>query len=304
MKWREVLTYLCFVALATAIWYGRALRSVHDKTLSVEVQYVGIPGTVSLDTPLPDRLTIQVRDAGTRLRLYSDAPLTVSIDLTGRFHSSSGEVTISSETLKTAVKQQLQGTTNLQKISPSIIRSTYRTQTQKRVPVILHHQIECAPEYQLAEEPLLMQSSILAYGAKEALDSLESVQTKTLVLDDARDTILSSVGLIAPKGIRLSQGSVKVQVVAERYSEKVITVPIEIKNVPEGSRVRLFPQQATVTLHVGLSHWKNIHDNDIHAYCVYSDSLETLPVEVRSENSEVMRMRVHPSTVEYLIEHN
>lgn len=302
MKWREVLTYLCFVVLATAIWYGRALRSVHDKTLSVEVQYTGIPGSVSFDDPLPTSLSVQVRDAGTRLRLYSDTPLAISVDLTGEFEDTSGEITISSETLKTAIKQQLQGTTNLQKISPSSIHATYRTQVQKRVPIVLRHRIECAPEYQLVDTPTLLQSSVVAYGTTQALDSLESILTKRLDMNNAHDTIVTSIGLVAPKGIRLSQGSVKVQVVAERYSEKVMTVPVEMDGAPEGSRVRLFPQEVTVTMHIGLSHWNTLNESDIHAYCVYSDSLETLPVKVRSDNPFVTGIRVHPRTVEYLVE--
>lgn len=304
INWREILTYLCFVVLATAIWYGRALRSVHDKTLSVEVHYTGIPGSVSFDDPLPDKLNIQVRDAGTRLRSYSDTPLSISVDLTGLFESASGEINIASETLKTAVKQQLQGTTSLQKISPQTIHATYRTQVQKRVPIILRHRIECAPEYQLVDTPTLLQSSVMAYGTTQALDSLEEISTKMLSLSEVKDTNMVSIGLVAPQGIRLSQQSIQVRVIAERYSEKVMTLPVTIEGVPQASRVRIFPNQVSVSMHIGLSHWNEVSEKDIHPYCVYSDSLETLPVKVRSDNPYVTGLRVHPNSVEYLVEHD
>ena len=302
MNWREVLTYLLFVVLATVIWYGRSLRAEHDTTVDVRVQYVGIPGQVLTAEPLPPTIRATVRDAGMRLRLYHRTPLQISVDLTGHFTDESGELRVSSDLLRTLIARQLQGTTALQHIQPEQIHTTYYTQQQRQLPILLRHNIRCASGFQLSEQPRLMQTHVMAFGTSQALDTLTRIRTQVLSLTERNDSALYTVGLIAPKGVRLQQQTVQVLVATERYTERVMELPLRAEGVPAGKRMLLFPQQVRATMRVGVGRWNQVQEGDVEAVVVYRDSLDQLPVELRTQNPYVSHLRATPGRVEFLIE--
>lgn len=302
MNWREVMTYLLFVVLATVIWYGRSLRAEHDTTVDVRVQYVGIPGQVMTAEPLPPTIRATVRDAGMRLRLYHRKPIQIQVDLTGHFQEESGELRVSSDLLRTLVARQLQGTTALQHIQPEQIHTTYYTQQQRSLPIHLRHNIRCASGFQLSEPPRLMQTHVMAYGTSHALDTLKSIETQVLSLKDRNDSALYTVGLITPQGVRLQQQTVQVRVMTERYSERVMELPIRAEGVPAGKDLLLFPKQVRATMRVGVGRWSDITEDDVEAVVVYCDSLDQLPVELRTQNPYLSHLRATPSQVEYLLE--
>lgn len=302
MNWRDVMTYLLFVVLATVIWYGRSLRAEHDTTVDVRVQYVGIPGQVMTAEPLPPTIRATVRDAGMRLRLYHRKPIQIQVDLTGHFQEESGELRVSSDLLRTLVARQLQGTTALQHIQPEQIHTTYYTQQQRSLPIHLRHYIRCASGFQLSEPPRLMQTHVKAYGTSHALDTLKSIETQVLSLKDRNDSALYTVGLITPQGVRLQQQTVQVRVMTERYSERVMELPIRAEGVPAGKDLLLFPKQVRATMRVGVGRWSDITEDDVEAVVVYCDSLDQLPVELRTQNPYLSHLRATPSRVEYLLE--
>lgn len=302
MKWREVLIYLLFVVLATVIWYGRSLRAEHDTTVPVRVQYAGVPGQIVTAEPLPETIQVTLRDAGMRLRTYHREPLAITIDLMGRFSGLSGEIRISSDLLRTTIARQLQGTTALQAVHPEQIHTTYYTQQQKRLPVHLRHQISCAPGFQLSREPVMQVTTVVAYGTKQALDTLTQVSSQVLRLSGVADSAVYTVGLIKPRGVRLSQSTIGVKVPVERFTERLMELTIRAENVPAGRTIHLFPQTVRATMHVGVSHWDQVSESDIEAVCHYTDSLEQLPVELRTENPYVNSLRATPRAVEFILE--
>ena len=296
------MTYLLFVVLATVIWYGRSLRAEHDTTVDVRVQYVGIPGQVMTAEPLPPTIRATVRDAGMRLRLYHRKPIQIQVDLTGHFQEESGELRVSSDLLRTLIARQLQGTTALQHIQPEQIHTTYYTQQQRSLPIHLRHDIRCASGFQLSELPRLMQTHVMAYGTSHALDTLKRIETQVLSLKDRNDSALYTVGLITPQGVRLQQQTVQVRVSTERYSERVMELPIRAEGVPAGKDLLLFPKQVRATMRVGVGRWSDITEDDVEAVVVYCDSLDQLPVELRTQNPYLSHLRATPSRVEYLLE--
>ena len=111
---RDILTFLLFVALAAAIWYGHAMQSVRNTRVPVLIQYTGKPGSIGLAAPgLPDTVLIEVRDAGARLNAYHRDPLRLTIDLHSYIHGEKGTIHVPSDALRRSLSDILQTTTGL-----------------------------------------------------------------------------------------------------------------------------------------------------------------------------------------------
>lgn len=302
LNWKEGVVFLGFIALATILWYIHAMTSVRTENVEVQVRYTGISTTIAFKDTLPSSITVEVRDAGQRLKTYFKEQPAITLNLAPQLDTPTGEVIVSEEKLRSSVTSILQGTSKLLAISPSTIRTSYYHLAQKVVPVRLITDVQPASEYQIVGQPTLEVNQVTLVGKPSDLDSILEV-TAFLAQTGIKDTVITAVPLAIPASVRATEDSVNVRTIAERFTEKVFRLPIQAVNLPEGTNVRFFPSEVTVVVRCAMRHFQKVTENDLEVYCVIPDKmLNHLPVHVKKHDKAISSMRVSPSQVEYLLE--
>lgn len=303
-EWRDVLTFLLFVVLATALWFGHAMQSVRNARVVLPVHYTGIPQDAYLSgEALPATLKAEVRDAGKRLRKYQVAPPELTIDLSNQIRGTEGDIRISSDVLRRSVTDLLQGTSKLVSVEPEQIVCAFVRQEEKSVRVEIDGEFVPAAEYQIAGEPRLIQTSVTIFGTHGQLDSLSVIHTEPIQANALKDTTLLTVALRAPEGIRLAQDSVGITVITERFTEKQFKLPIRATEEREGERLRIFPHEVSVVARVGISHFAEVEAKDFEVLCPYPRPGDNkLPVTVRHHNPYITNLRFFPQEAEFIVE--
>lgn len=301
---RDILTFLLFVALAAAIWYGHAMQSVRNTRVPVLIQYTGKPGSIGLAAPgLPDTVLIEVRDAGARLNAYHRDPLRLTIDLRSYIHGEKGTIHVPSDALRRSLSDILQGTSRLIGTQPEEITCAYFTEQEKSVVLAFEGDVKPAAEYQIVSGPTLNRKRITVYGEDKMLSTIDTIYTKPVTLSDISDTTNVRVAIAIPQGLRTEVDSVDVEIILERFTEKKFMVPLHVKGVPEGYRLRLFPKEVEVSVRVGMSHFSEVQPNDIHAYCTYSpERTDKLDVDIQYTNPFITAAWAYPGVVEFILE--
>ena len=301
--WTETLAFVCFLGLATAIWYGHAMGSVRSATIAMPVQYTGVPEDVLFSDTLPVVVNVEIRDAGRRLKAYHLNPPTLIFDLENQINGDNGKIFLSADVVRNAVVALVQGTSKVQNVTPEVIQAAYFRQYSKSVPVRLRCQVTPAPQYQLVGETQAQTNTVTIFGDKRQLDSIDYIATQFLLVEDVRDTMILTTSLEVPEGLRVNTPDINVQVIAEPFTEKKLTLPILTRNVPHGTQLRLFPNTVDVVLRVGVAHFADIQDSDIKVFCNYpSRPTDKLPVQVECLCPYVTFTRCTPASVEFLIE--
>ena len=301
---KDILTFLLFVVLAALIWYGHAMQSVRNTYVPVLIQYTGKPGAIGLREPgLPDTVMIEVRDAGARLNTYHREPLRLTIDLRSYIHGDKGTIHVPSDALRRSISDILQGTSRLIETSPEEIRCGYFTEQEKSVALVFAGEIRPATEYQLVEAPALSRKRIKIYGEDKALNAIDTVFTEAVTLSDISDTTTIRIALAKLPGIRPETDSVDLSIIAERFTEKKFIVPLHVKGLPEGARIRLFPKEVEVSVRIGISHFNELQATDIYASCTYSpERTDKLDVDLRYTNPYITSAWAYPGVVEFILE--
>lgn len=304
MMKRDILTFLLFVVLAAAIWYGHAMQSVRNTRVPVLIQYTGKPGAIGLAEPgLPDTVMIEVRDAGARLNAYHRDPLRLTIDLHSYIHGEKGTIHVPSDALRRSLSDLLQGTSRLIATHPEEITCAYFTEQEKSVALAFDGEITPAAEYQIVSGPTLGRKRIKVFGEDKRLNVTDTVYTTHIVLTDVMDTTNVRVAIRKVGGLRNDIDSVDVQIVAERFTEKKFMVPLHVKGVPEGYHIRLFPQEVEVSVRVGMAHFAQVQPTDIQASCTYSpERTDKLDVDIEYTNPFITTAWAFPGVVEFILE--
>jgi hypothetical protein len=102
--------------------------------------------------------------------------------------------------------------------------------------------------------------------------------------------------------MRAEVNSIDMRIIAERFTEKKFTLPIRVKNAPEGYRLHVFPNEVEVSIRVGISHFAQVQAEDIHVYCTYKpERKDKLDVELSYSNPYITAAWAYPGVVEFLL---
>ena len=301
---RELLTFACFFVLASIVWYGYSMGAVRSMIVPVSLSYSGISPIIQCEDTLPSTIYVEIRDAGQRLTVYRKRPLQLEIDIQDQVKNEQGTIHIASDVLRNSITNLLQGTTKLQLITPDNISCSYHRQHKKSVPVRLNTTFVPLTQYQLVEKPKLLTSSITVYGDLEAIESIDEIETAPITITDVKDTLIADVPIVVPKGLSVNKNSISVQVISEAFTEKVISVPVQVVDVPKGENIRIFPNEVNVILRIGINHFSHLRDQQVKARCQYptNHNQSRLPIIIECNNKYVTHKRSTPASVEYIIE--
>ena len=301
---RDVLTFLLFVVIATIVWYGHAMQSVRNTRVPVLIQYTGKPDAIGLKAPgLPDTVMIEVRDAGARLNTYHRDPLRLTIDLHSYIHGEKGRIYIPSDALRRSISDILQGTSRLIETAPEDITCDFFTEQERNVCLAFRGTLKTANEYQLVGQPTLSRKRMKIFGDEQSILAIDTLYTEYQELTEVTDTMNIRCAIDAPEGIRLEDDSVDLRIIAERYTEKKFSVPVHIRGIPEGYRIRLFPKEVEVSVRVGMNHFGQVKAGDIHASCTYSpERTDKLDVDITYTNPYITAAWAYPGVVEFILE--
>lgn len=301
---RDILTFLLFLALAAAVWYGHAMNSVRNTRVPVLISYTGKPGAIGLGgNGLPDTVLIEVRDAGARLNTYHRELLHLTIDLRPYIHGEKGTIHVPSDALRRSISDILQGTSRLIGTTPEDITCPYFTEQEKSVPVVFRGSLTPASEYQMVGTPALSHPQVKLFGQDQELNKIDSLFTEEQHLTNLSDTTDVRIALLIPPHMRASTDSVTLRVVTERFTEKKFIVPIQVNGLPAGQHIRLFPNEVEVSIRVGMTHFAQVQPTDVRAVCTYSpERIDKLDVELHYTNPYITAAWVYPAVVEFLLE--
>ena len=101
---REFLIFLFFVCLSTLFWLLQVLNDNYETDIRIPLKLKNLPAHVELDEPMPEALTLHVKDRGTVLAnyLWGKTFLPITIDYNA-VASSGGRVAIASDVLSQRV---------------------------------------------------------------------------------------------------------------------------------------------------------------------------------------------------------
>lgn len=300
---KDALIYLLFVGLATLFWWGRAMSSQRNIEVKLPVEYTQVPAQVVFSTPLPTHLEVVLRDNGRLLRQIQHTKPTVTISLADKLNEPHGTLQLSTDVLRQKIQDNLPGSTAIQQIRPEDITTTYYVEATKKVPIRLCATWTLEKQYQLAEPPVLEPAWVNIYGTQEAIDTIDSISTDSVIVEKLQDQVQRDVVLLIPTGIRTDKQTITATWTAEIFTEKSLVIPIEVHHLPDNEVIHLFPQTTTITARVGISHFADLTEEDFKAVCEYpTQAQNTLPVTIICNNPYVTQMRASIREVEYIIE--
>ena len=295
--------FLLFVLISLLFWMSTKFSKTYQVQQTFVVHWKELPKDVVL-LEEPHQIALTIRASGFELLLYSLFYDTLELSMRNAIYERD-ELLINSSSQLFAIQQQLFSTTQLLGFDTSEWRLDYSRLAQKKVAVRVQSKIRYRAGYLPEDRWSIAPDSIILVGSTNILDTIYQVNTQPLVLNNQAAPISAVLPLDIDARLSANPSKVNVAVNVLPYSEKKLEVLINIINLPNDIKLKLFPAQAEVRVILPLQMIPQLQPTDIEIAVDYSQlkttDVKSLPLKVIRYPDYIKTISISPKTVDYLI---
>lgn len=307
---KRIVVFSVCLLIAASLWFLNALGKNYSTALTYPVKYVNPPDNLFLANNPPSKLELNVQAHGfTLLRhklAFSFSP--IILDLSAISQSSelvNNEYRVPSRTLIDRIAVQVSKEISVNGVSPQTIALVFDSLNTKKVPVQPQAELSFKPQFFLKGLVEVKPDSIELTGPAGVLDTIAVLYTDNLSLENLNKNATKEINVRHPENTRITPEKVTLHIPVEKFTEKEITLPVAVLNLPEGTRLKLFPPNVKATVMVALSEYENVSSGDFSANVDYNQALageNHLQVSIESHLAYIQLVKTAPTSIEYLIE--
>jgi YbbR domain-containing protein len=307
---KRIVVYLVCLLIATVLWFLNALSQDYSTTISYPVKYINPPNKQFLANEPPSKLELKVDAHGFTLLRHklslSFSPIVLNLtNITRNIESGSGTYSIRTNTLVRRISDQVSSEITITDVLPEYFVLVLDSLKTKTVPVVLDVNMEFKPQFNLKEPITAIPENVNITGPSNILDTIYFLKTEAKIYNKLDTDIEEEIDIILPEQVTVSPEQVTLKIAIEKFTEKEMKIPIEVINIPDNAKIKLFPSEVKVLFTVGLSEFDEIKPGDFKAiidYNLIESGIENLKVTINKKPEYIQMIRFSPETVEFLIE--
>ena len=297
------LFFLFFLLLSFTFWTSTKLSNTYIVEESFSIIWTNIPNGI-IPSSENQQMNVSISASGIEILIYRLINKSINISLSqADFSREKGLVDLRGQEI--FIQKQFFENTKLNILNPLFLEFKFSRLEEKVFTVVPQIEINLRAGYLIDSSLKVTPDSILVRGPKSILDTLNSIQSESIIVDDLYENFRKKVSLRSIPEIQLSESKVTVEVAVSRYTEKEFLLNVEVINLPLGTRVKLFPPKAKVRVTLPLSVLRTIKTSDFNLVVdynnIFKDVEKKLDLIMIRRPSSVKKVILEPKKVNYLI---
>ncbi len=300
----SAFTFLIFLVISTAAWFLVKLSEnyVTQTTFRLQMEEVQADKWISSDEQSV-KMSLNIDGFHTlRYKMIRDRVVTIPLNEVSYRLENGNTYSFSSQYVAEKVAEKLGINASDITINDAKIYFTLDALKSKVVPVVLQSNVTTARQYDIYGIPTLDPSSVTVYGPQEVIDTIKTVRTEPLIMNNVSQNFNATLPLDLLGGrIHSNVKEVKAEVQVEKFTEMDVEVPIKMT---DSLKMRFFPETMTVKCLVAMRDYASITPENF-AVAVDKQQLKAmqplLEVRLASWPPTVQILSTRPDKVEYLI---
>lgn len=295
--------FLFFLLLSFTFWTSTKLSNTYIVEESFSIIWTNIPNGI-IPSSENQQMNVSISASGIEILIYRLINKSINISLSqADFSREKGLVDLRGQEF--FIQKQFFENTKLNILNPLFLEFKFSRLEEKVFTVVPQIEINLRAGYLIDSSLKVTPDSILVSGPKSILDTLNSIQSESIIADDLYENFRKKVSLRSIPEIQLSESKVTVEVAVSRYTEKEFLLNVEVINLPLGTRVKLFPPKAKVRVTLPLSVLRTIKTSDFNLVVdynnIFKDVEKKLDLIMIRRPSSVKKVILEPKKVNYLI---
>lgn len=305
---REFLVFLFFLFTAFIFWYLVTMNQEYEMKYKVRLELKHLPENLTVIEPLPDEITIVLKDRGDKLVEYKARGKMNTLVVDYRQHANvMGRTAIFGAELSKMLSEGLASSTTVVSASLDTLQYCVADARGVKLPVYWQGTVETSNNQYAVEHIRVVPDSVMVYAAPQVRDTMTAVYTDPVRLVGLTDSVTYTMDLMRGKrGVRYVPSEVALMVAVSPYVVKSVQVPVQGYMFPYGQQLKTFPSKVNVRFRVSLSDFRGVTEDDFKIRVRHSqlndNALGKVVLNLEEMPDNVTDVTIEPAEVDYLIE--
>ncbi|MEX0273808.1 MAG: YbbR-like domain-containing protein [Flavobacteriaceae bacterium] len=304
---RKIRLFLASLLCSALIWLVSNLSETYAHTVAFGLHFVNAPDSLLLKGASSEVLNAKVRATGFAFLGLSLGRGTIALDVS-KSQRDGDRYFLSPDQVRFQLQRQLPNPVEVLQLENPGIYFDFQALVKKEVPIKHQLRIALAQNHMLVGELQLQPDSVVLKAPESVADTISFVATEATVMENVTSDIdvtlpLQQSGELAH--VEYSHTKVRVYGKVSKFSERVLEVPVTIKNAPLGARVRSFPSTVKVLCKAPVSVLSGLSATDFEVSGDLGDGNQAqdglLSVQLTYKPASVFSAELSGNTVEYII---
>jgi len=303
---RKINIFLIFVLCSFLAWLVSRLSETYVDRTTFDLEYINVPDSLLLADNTFNNVDVRLRASGFQFLGFNYNRKKIKIDLSAMANNQSNFY-ITQLDFRKQIESQLSTSMILLEVDKDTLYLDFYKVESKEVPISLNISLNPAQNYHVGDELKIEPSLLSITGPKKELDIVNSISTSEVELNEISEDFSIVVDLVLPKELKnseLSAKQVRISGNVFRFSEKVIKIPVEVVNLPEGTQIKTFPNAIEVLCKARIDRLKDIGPLDFKIVANFQERRgidQNLQVSLVEKPNDVFSVQLLQNEVEFIL---
>ena len=303
---RKVRVFLLFLMLSFLFWILIKLSKNYIADVQFDLVYIEAPNNKLLQNNSDKKITLTLNTLGFKLLSYSLKRKELNYSLTNLHRIKGTEYYSITEPEINYLQAQLPAEVVVLKAKPDTLYFDLGIKKSKKVKIIPDVKLEFKPGFNLMKKYTINPEFVTISGPSKFIDSIESVQTELLELQEVATSFDVAINLLnTVEGVTLSVDHVNVSAEVEKITEGSFDLSYKVINLPRRYIISTFPKEVKVVYQVALKDYNKITENSFVIQCDYKETvdnnLEYLIPKIIEKPNILFDVKIVPNKIEFLV---
>jgi len=303
---RKINIFLIFLLCSFLAWLVSRLSETYVDRTTFDLEYINVPDSLLLADNSLKNVDVRLRASGFQFLGFYYNRKKIEIDLSNMANDQS-KFYVAQLDFKKQIESQLSSSITLLEVDRDTLILDFYQVELKDVPISPNISLNPAQNY-LVDGKLKLEPSLISIsGPKKELDLVNSVSTSEVELNEITEDFSIVVDLVLPEdfqNIELSEKMVRISGKVFRFSEKLIEIPVEVINLPEGTQIKTFPNTIAVLCKARIDRLKDISPIDFKVVANFQEQRgenQNLQVILIEKPNDVYSVQLMKNEVEFIL---
>lgn len=299
----NVKAFIFFLVFSSFIWLMVQLSKQYSKVISIPLIYENFPKDKVIEEETGN-LDLVVTLTGFQLAWHKLSNPKIEVDLS-KLPVEENYLNYRTPEYQLEIDKILPLDLNKAEFLEKEIHIPFEEKEVKTVPIIPRISVSYAPGYSSEDDLKLTPNSVTVSGPKPVLDTLTKIYTKVVKRKEVDSDLNAQVELENPEGsLTLFEAETNYNLEVQKFTERILEIPVTILNEPENAEVSLFPPVIEIKFQISLERYNRVQESDFEIVCDFDDLSEIdsffIP-KIKTKPDFLKNIQITPRKIEFII---